>query len=406
MTEFDPENWEAAKWGQAVDAAARQFAQARAETAAEAAGRGFGAMPGIFAKAVQEAALKAKVQLTEANARIYEEEVKRALKEDEVEQRWAFGLAKLDLDSYRADLENALLLERAEREYSLDEQRALIEQMKAEVEKAQTAIIEQRADIEHELNYWRLQAIEAEGLTLDKEVELARERVKTAEEKAKVVDVLYEVIEAEQLVLLAEERRAEALKKVAEAEKQVAEIQKTMLPYLIQKAEARMLAAEAVKEEAQARKGLEELGYRRIELKQAQEEAEHRIRLAEKELEEARRETARWEKLTELARNRARTAITRYETAVREELLPREEELKQEDKRFDIARRLFWTNYDTRNDISLLALQRKLAVLEAEKKIQNLQKYTKDRGLRILDRQKNVVVSTSYDTTFHYISKG
>jgi len=406
MSEFRPEDLEAAKWGQAVDATAKKFADTREEALAEAAGRGFSCAPGATLKAIQEVSLAAKAQLNEANAKIYAEQMERALKEEETEQRIVFGLAKLDAEAYKAEVDNALLLEKAEAELTLDEKRAYIENLKSEVDKRQAAIIEEKADIEHEVNYWRLQAIEAEGLALDAEVQLAHEKVKTAEEKMKVINVLYEVIAAEQLVLLAEQRRAATLQEVIAAEKEVAEIKKTMIPYMVQKADARLLQAEAVKEEAQARKEIEELGYRRIDLKKAEEDAQHQLRVAELALEKARGEVAKWDQMTELARQQSRTALVNYETALKEELMPREEDLREQASRFDIARRLFWANYETRNDIRMLDLSKKLAIIEANKRIQNIMALGKDRSLHIMNSSERTVVRSSHDTTFHYISKG
>ena len=295
MAEFKPEDLEAAKWGQEVDTIARKFVDTERSILADAAGRGFCAAPGAALQNIQDVALAAKAQLTEANTKLYAEQMDRAFKEEDTQQKVVFGLAKLDAELYKAEVDNALLIEKAESDMTLNERRAMIEEMKSDVDKRQAAIIEEKADIEHEVNYWKLQAIEAEGLALDAELQLAREKVKTAEEKLKVINALYEVIAAEQLVLLAEQRRAATLQKVVEAEKQVAEIQKTMIPYMIQKADARLVQAEAIKEEAYAKKEIEELGYRRIELKQQQEDAEHQLRGAELALEQSREEAIRWE---------------------------------------------------------------------------------------------------------------
>lgn len=406
MSEFKPEEYEAARWGQDVDATTKKFVDTGKEVLADAAGRGFSSAPGATLKAIQEVAVAAKTQLTDANAKLYEEQMQRALKEEEVEQKQVFGLAKLDVEAYKADVENALSLEKAESELTLDERKALIENLKSDVDKRQAAIIEERADIEHEVNYWKLQAIEAEGLAIDAELQLAREKVKTAEEKMKVINVLYEVIAAEQLVLLAEQRKAAALQKVVEAEKQVAAIQKTMIPYMVQKADARMLQAEVVKEEADAKKQIEELGYRRIELKAAQEDADHQLRLAELSLEEARGEVVKWNNMTELAKIQSRTALVKYETTMRDELLPREESLRKEEKRFDIARRLFWDNYETTNDIKMLDLTKRLTILEAQKRITQLIALAQDKRLTIMDTTNKYVYRASYDYTRQYIAKG
>ncbi len=406
MTEFKPEYLEAAKWGQVVDATAKKFVSAHAEVMADAAGRGFAVAPGATLKTLQEAAQAVKAQLTDANAKLFEEQIQRLIKENETEQKWVFGLAKLDTEAYKADLQNALLLEKAEDEYTLDERKALIEEMKSDVEKRQAAIIEEKADIEHEVNYWKLQAILAEDLALDAEVQLAREKIKTAEEKAKVIAVLYEVIAAEQLVLIAEQRRAAALQRVVTAETEVAEIQKTMIPYMVQKADARILQAEVIKEEAEAKKQIEELGYRRIELKEAQEDAEHQLRVADLALEQARKELTTWDRMTDLARNQSRRAIQDYENIVKKELLPREETLKQKDKRFDVARRLFYQNLEARNNISLLAVQRNLAIREAQAKIANIVSLNRDKVLAVSSTSKKTIVRTSHDTMYHYITGG
>ncbi len=405
MSEFRPEDLEAAKWGQAVDATAKKFGDTRREALAEAAGRGFSCAPGATLQAIQEVSLAAKTQLNEANAKIYGEQVDRVLKEEETGQKILFGLAKLDVEAYKAEVDNALLLEKAEAELTLDEKKAYIENLKSEVDKRQAAIIEEKADIEHEVNYWKLRAIEAEGLALDVEVQLAREKVKTAEEKMKVINVLYEVVAAEQLVLLAEQRRAAALQLVVVAEREVAEIKKTMIPYMLQKAEARMDQAEAIKEEAQYKKEIEELGYRRIELKEAEEDANHQVRQADLALEEARREVVRWDQMTQVAREQSRTALVNYETAIKEGLLPREEALKREDERYKIARWKFFQEFDLENSISSLHLALLLAIIEAEQKTQQIESAGSARSNAVKAQRFRKDLITAKDETDHTIVK-
>lgn len=110
--------------------------------------------------------------------------------------------------------------------------------------------------------------------------------------------------------------------------------------------------------------------------------------------------------MIELARQQSRRALVDYETAIKEEIIPREETLRKEEKRFDVARRLFWQNYESRNSIRRLDLSKKLAIVEAQKRIANILKAGKDRSIRVVDSSKRTEVLTTNETLYHYISKG
>jgi hypothetical protein len=397
---------EAAKWGQAADAAARKFLGARRTALAEAAGRGFAQAPGDAMESILDAGYEAKQSLAEANAKIYQEGVNNKLKEEETNQKVAFGLAKLDMEHYRAQLENAHEIEKAQADLELAEKRAFIDRMKSDVEARQAAIIEERARTEAEVNYWKRLAIEAEALTLESQVELAQEKLKTAQERQKIIDYLYQVIAAEQVIVEAEKRKAAALQKLLAKSKELAELKKTLIPLMEEKARAREDQAEAIKDEAHWREELELLGYRRLELKDAQEEAEHWIRRAEEDFEESRLAYVKADRLTELARMQARTLLLEYENYIRDRVLTRKKALDKAENQFRLDLKHFWEKYEITSDVRFMDLAKKLFILEVYNRLKNIRKVAQDRAKNSAASSKRTHIRTSAAHMHQYVSKG
>ena len=333
---------------------------------------GFAQVPGDAMETILDAGYESKMSLVEANAKIFQEGVEDRLKEEETGQKVAFGLAKLDLEYYRAQLEYAHEIEKAQADMELAERRAFIDRLKSDVEARQAAIIEERARIEAEVNYWKRLAIEAEGVALESQVELAQEKLKTAQERLKIIDYLYQVIAAEQVIIEAEKRKAAALQKLLAKSKELAEIKKTLIPLMEEKARAREDQAEAIKDEAHWREELELLGYRRLELKDAQEEAEHRIRQAEEDFEEFRLAYVKADRLTELARMQARTLLLEYENFIRDQVLTRKKSLDKAEHQLRLDMKHFWEKYEITNDMRFLELAKDLFMAEVGNKLRNL----------------------------------
>ena len=154
---------EAGKWGQEIDGISRKFQGEVRNALTEAAGRGFPAPPGPVLELIVATGLAAKFKAAEVNAKLYQGLTDRRLKEEEVDLKVVLGLAKLDLEVLKADYDNAHDLAQALEDKNLSEKRATIQKLQSDVDKRQAYIIEERANIEHEVNYWKRLAIQAEG---------------------------------------------------------------------------------------------------------------------------------------------------------------------------------------------------------------------------------------------------
>jgi len=397
---------EAAKWGEKVDALTRKLRGTVQGLLSDAAARGFEAVPGPTMGLIVEATVDTKVALTQENQKLYKDGLQRIDKELETGQKVAFGLAKLDFEAYRADLENELELQKAWGDMVLAERRAYIERLKSDVDKRQAAIIEERALIEHEVNYWKKLAIEAEGLALDAEVELANEKVKTAEEKMKIIEWLYKVIEAGQLIIAAEYKKAAALGKLIIKEEELIAVKKTMIPLQKQKAAARITQAGAIKEEAYVKEDIEELGYERIKLTAAKEGMEHELRLAEEDYEEARIDYTRADRQTELTRQQVKTTMLDYENVIRGQVIDRRGALDKVEKAFRHDYQHYWKKYEITNDMHYMDLGKKFYILEAMAKIQTIKAVAKAKAEDAKASSYRVINKVSGSHMDQYVSKG
>jgi hypothetical protein len=397
---------EAGKWGQEIDGISRKFQGEVRNALTEAAGRGFPAPPGPVLELIVATGLAAKFKAAEVNAKLYQGLTDRRLKEEEVDLKVVLGLAKLDLEVLKADYDNAHDLAQALEDKNLSEKRATIQKLQSDVDKRQAYIIEERANIEHEVNYWKRLAIQAEGIALDAEVQLAQEKLKTAEEKLRIITYLYQVIAAEQVALVAEQRRAETLQIVIEKEKEVVEIKKTMIPLYKEKSAARLEQAEAIKDEAAVKKEIEELGYRRIELKRAQEEADHQVRQAEEDFEEAHLAYVRADRLTELTRAKARTLLLDYEGQIKEKLIKMKKALDKEERRLKLDQKAFWESYGWGHEFDYTELQRQFLVVDFYRKVTEMIAVGMAKYDSTLAGQRSTVCRTSAAHMHQYISKG
>lgn len=397
---------EAARWGQEMDALSQKYQEGTRAVLSDAAGRGFTAPPGASLEAIINTGLAIKQKAVEANAKIYQGLTDRRLKEEEVDLKVVLGLARLDMELLKAEYDNAHDLAQALEDKNLNEKRATIQKLQSDVDRRQAYIIEERGNIEHEVNYWKGLAIQAEGLALDAEVQLAREKVRTAEEKLRIITYLYQVIAAEQVALAAEQRRAAALQIVLEKEKEAAEIKKTMIPLHKDKAAARLEQAEAIKEEAEVKKEIEELGYRRIELKRAQEEADHQVRQAEEDFEEARLAFVRADRLTELTRAQARSLLLQYEGEVKEKLIKMKKALDKEERRFKLDQRAYWEQYGWGQEFGLMDLQKTFLVASFYRKVQDMIELGLSKFESVMAGQRQTVARQSAAHMHQYISKG
>lgn len=404
LTEYPKD--EAAKWALAVDEQARKLKEASQTILRAAAASGFTSMPGEAVHALTQAAVAAKIELTKANGKIYGDGLAQIDKYDETSQKVEFGLAKLDMESYRARLENAHEIEKAEEDYNLSVERARIDRLKSDVERGQIAIIEERALIEQEIQEWRLVGIEAEDDALDAEVDLANEKVRTAQAKLEVIDYLYQVIAAEQLVLAAEQRKAAAMERLVAAEAQVVAAKEALIPLQQSKASARVAQADAIRHEADVREQIEELGYERITVKQAEQAAEHTIRVAENEYEDARLQYTRTERASELNKAQLRNALAAYQNVIRRGVIDEKAALEQSEKIFRLDQTAELRELELNREIDYLETVDALAITEARARLGAIVQYTNNRTGYILQTQKRGAERRSVHYLHHWVDKG
>lgn len=404
LTEYPKD--EAAKWAMAVDEQARKLKDATRSALRLAASSGFTAIPGAAMDAITQAAALAKIEMTKANGKLYSDGVAEISKDDETSQKIEYGLAKLDLEGYRARLENTHEVEKAQDDYRVATERARVDRLKTDVERGQIAIIEERAAIEQEINAWRLIGISAEDDALDAEVDLANEKVRTAQAKLEVIDYLYQVIAAEQLVLAAEQRKATAMEALVAAEGQVVTAKQALIPLHQAKATARITQADAIRHEADVREQIEELGYERITVKQSEQAAEHSIRVMENTFENARLEFVRTERASELAKAQLRNLLLAYQNTVRRGVLTDKAALDRVEKIFRLDQQAELRELELDSEIDYLEVVEALAITEAQRRLAAIAGYTNDRTGYIQETSRRATTHDSVHYLHRWIDKG
>lgn len=360
---------EAAKWAQAVDMEARKLRGLITGAKTQAAAAGYANMPGPAQAEVTEATITTKIALTQVNGKLYAEGVAVNEKADEVDEKVAFGFARLDMEAYRARLDNALDVQRAQDDHDVQVERARVDRLRSEIDLAQVAMIEEKADIEHAVSLWKLASIAAEDDALTAEVELANERLRTAQAKFEIIDYLQQVIEAEQLVLVAEKKRAGYLEALVAAEKLVIEAKKGLIPLHKQKSTARTDQAAAVKAEAGWREAIEKLGYERIKVKRSEDEATHQINQAEKSFEDARLSYLRAERTTEVLKASLRSIVMAYQNIVRGKVIDSRIATDTSERLFRISYQSLLRQFEINSDVTNLDVLLALAMAEGSQRV-------------------------------------
>lgn len=312
---------ESALWGKSVADVATEAEQARDEAVAVAASRGFAAMPGDTMAMLQVINAKAQNKLVEANVKIYEIEATRTFQEEELTSNLDLAMLKADLDFYKANQQNLYDMAEAEAEHAIQLSKVDVERLLSEIELNQVALIQMKADLEFDINAFKMRVVNAELITLEAEQQLSQEKYLTALEKLKIIDELYRLIDAEQLVLEAERIKMAALDKVIAAERIVAEIKKAMVPLYLEKAAAKEYLAAAITEDAKVQRDILMLGYDRIAMKDAEQAADETLRQAELTWENAHNDWVLANLATELARIKARIALMQHSTDIKYEVL-------------------------------------------------------------------------------------
>jgi hypothetical protein len=312
---------EQAKWAKAVEEQTAAYLKATDEGLDKDASRGLCSPAGDTMNMVLTVAHEAKGKIVEALGEIFQKQNERVIQMDEVDTKLMLAGAKMEMELVRAQLVNLLELETAQMEANLSMSKSDVERRLIEVEQRQATLIMAKADIEHQVNIHKRAVIEAEGLTLEAEAELARQQLATATEKLQIIDAIYQQIAAEELVLIAEQRKAAALQLVIEAERRLVEIKRDMIPMEREKAEARGEQAEAITAESGWNKKIVELGYTKNSLIRTQEQAEDDIRDAENDYHTAQLSLARAQEATNILRHQSQVTMKENATAIKRQAI-------------------------------------------------------------------------------------
>ena len=397
---------ESSKWSHAVHKHAAKRKAAVEKALNDNAARGFSEPTGPTLQAILAANQDLQGALTEENAKIYADQRERILDVENFALKLAVEFAKLAMEWFKSELLRQLGIEAAEYDAQVDRWRGDIIRVNSEIEFRQVALIRAKADLEHEINIYKRQQLDAEFLTLGAEVALIDAKIETAKAKLEIVDSLRQVIAAEHLVVAAENRRAAALELVIDAKTRLAEVQRTMIPLYLQKASARQDLAMATTEEAAVKKQIEELGYDRIALKKAQELADHSVREAEYDHELAREALVQAEKAVEVLRNQARRILSDYTNAVKQSLIARQAALKNRDIDLRLDTTYERKRMDTEADIALMDFLRSLATEDFTNKLDNIRDIGIDNCKTIRDGARQERSSVSWTLYVQRIRKG
>jgi hypothetical protein len=397
---------ESAQWSQAVrkHAAKRKVAVEKALN--ENAARGFSEPTGPTLQTILKANVEFQDALVEENAKIYADQRELIQNVEDFALKMSIEIAKLAMEWFKAELLRQLGIEAAEYDAQVDRWRGDIIRVNAEIEQRGVALIRLKADIEHEINIYKRQQLDAEFLTLDAELVLIEAKIDTARAKLEIVDSLRMVIAAEQLVIAAEQRRAAALELVIQAKTRLAEVQRTMIPMYLSKAAARQDLALATTAEADVKRQIEELGYDRLELKDAQENADHSVRQAELDYELSRELLVQAEKAVELLRNQSRRILSDYANAVKASLIYRAAALKKTDINLRIDTTYERKRMDTAADVALMNFLQGLAGEDFINKLDNLREVGVDNCRTIRDGAHQVHTSATWTLYVQRVRKG
>ena len=397
---------ESAKWSHAVHKHAAKRKATVEKALNDNAARGFSEPTGPTLQTILAANQDLQGTLTEENAKIYQDQREQILNIEAFGLKLSTEYAKLTMEWFKAELLQQLSIEAAEYDAQVDRWRGDITRINAEIEQRQVELIRAKADIEHEINTYKRQQLDAEFLTLDAELVLIEAKIETARTKLEIVDSLRQVIAAEHLVVAAEQRRAAALELVIAAKTRLAEVQRTMIPLYLQKASAREALAVATTEEAEVKKQIEELGYDRIELKDAQEAADHAVREAEYDHELAREMLIQAEKATELLRNQSRRLLSDYTNLIKDELIDRVGALRKQDVQLRLDTTYERKRMDTEADIALMDFLRSLAAEDFTTKLENIRDVAIDNCKTLRDGARQERSSVAWTLYVQRVRKG
>jgi len=398
---------ESAKWTQATDEMVDKLENGVRQALDKNASKGFPAPTGATLESILGAGQEVKGKLTEANAKIYDDRRQTIFQIQEFNMKILVRIAKLALEVYQAELLNALALEQSEAEGVRQLDLADVERTNVEIETRQVAIMQARAEMEHNIIGYRQQLVAAETESLGSEEILIQAQLETAEKKLEIIDSIYQVLAAEELVLAAERRRAVSLELVLEAQQILADIKREMVPFYLDKAKARGELAVAVGLDAKIREEIERLGYDRIALKEAEEGADHLVREANVNFELAHQTRIRSDQALEIARFQSRRILQEYANDVRTSILAKKKLLEEDGIDFKLRIALARQGLGMENEATIVERERSNLNMELAHLLTNMVAQAMDQASTVRASAEEAWLGIQNNIkTFRQITKG
>lgn len=161
--------------------------------------------PGHLIRGLTDLEVQAKYQLSDLNYQIAAEAIERELAQTGIDYDLAYKRATIAWEIEKAGLYDALRRELADAKKTRSDRETYLANLAIEVGLRQVALINAKNLLENEKESLRKQIAETEGLTLDKEVELAEAKLVTAQRKLDIIPYLQALIEAQEEEIVAEE---------------------------------------------------------------------------------------------------------------------------------------------------------------------------------------------------------
>jgi len=210
------------------------------------AGQNFMREPGFLYEAATILELQNKQKLSDLNYKITAEAIKRELTQTGHEYDIAYKNALIAFELNKSTLLNALEQEFADLKHTQKLSEEEVDRQFIELEIRKLILITTKTEIDLEKEGLRQDLEETKRLTMDKEVELANQKVITANKKLELIPYIEQVIAAEQEVLTAEEANIPYLEEHIEKKQELAAKKKEIIPYIIEKSEKLEDLAEAL----------------------------------------------------------------------------------------------------------------------------------------------------------------
>lgn len=161
--------------------------------------------PGYLVKALTDLEIQAKAKLMDLNIKIISDAVERELAQQQLNYNLEYKNATIAWEIEKAGLYDILQRELSDAKKARKDQDFVLAQLAVEVGLRQVALINAKNILENEKEAIQKEIEETKGLTNDKEIELAEEKLSTAQRKLDIIPYLQALVLAQGEVLAAEE---------------------------------------------------------------------------------------------------------------------------------------------------------------------------------------------------------